>query len=226
LHKIAIGRVNDVRQATEFETVARKKLVCFRKAPGTGIKRFEENFGVDDSHLIERVDAAGQDKPLGALQVKFQQIERATLRSRSNQSEFRGSIGRSELEASERLISKRASPLRSDEAAETIEIRGLPSYFARSFNARSRNRFDQDNELQSVQTQERIGERSTIRTRIDDVAIIQPRQVAEIPKGAAILPVKKRPEFLSKSTHRSYIARRATGMKCLATYRDRQMLPP
>jgi hypothetical protein len=67
--------VNDVRQATEFETVARKKFVCFRETPGTGIKRLEENFGVDNSHSIERVDAAGQDKPLRALQVEFQQVD-------------------------------------------------------------------------------------------------------------------------------------------------------
>jgi hypothetical protein len=83
-------------------------------------------------------------------------IEVATERSRPNHFEFRGSMESKELEASERLISNRASPLRSAKAAATTEMRESLEYFSANLKASSGIASTRTDPLWLVQLQESV----------------------------------------------------------------------
>jgi hypothetical protein len=68
-----------------------------------------------------------------------------------------------------------------------------------------------------VQPQKGVGKRAAVRTGIDHMTVVVPRQVPEIAESAPIFLVDERPEFLGQASHGLYIARHAITMKCLAT---------
>src|SRR5688572_14462611 len=74
LDKIAVWRVHDVRQSTQFKSSMRQKFVRVPEKPGARVKLLEKDFRVDDLHSIEHLSAAAEDEAFRALQVELKQI--------------------------------------------------------------------------------------------------------------------------------------------------------